>query len=182
MISAGVNSARFARPYARAAFDYAQEHHQLAQWSDMLRTMAERIGQTEIAALLNNPQYSTETRCEVVLALGQKVLGEAGQNFIKTLANYKRLSVLPDIYILFEQLRADVEKTLRVKVKSAVTLSDGHSAKLSASLTKKLGRPVELEYELDPHLLGGFVIYAGDRVIDSSIRGQLEKLRDAVVI
>ncbi len=181
MISA-TNASRVARPYARAAFDYAQEHHQLAQWSEMLRAMAEWIQQPIVANLLNNPQYSTEKRSEIVLALGEKVLNKEGENLIKLLASYQRLSVLPEVYMLFEQLRAEVEKTLRVQVKSAVPLSESNATQLVASLTKKLGQPVELECDIDTALLGGFIISVGDRVIDSSIRGQLEKLRHAVVV
>lgn len=181
MISSGVNAVRFARPYARAAFDYAQENNQLEQWVEMLRSMAECIQQPAVTEILNNPQYSAEIRGEVILALGQQVLNEAGQNFIKTLAVHQRLSVLPEIFLLFEQLRAAIEKTLHVQVKSAIALSDAQSAKLSTSLAKKWGRPVALEHELDSDLLGGFIVYAGDRVIDSSIRGQLEKLRNTVV-
>lgn len=175
-----MNYARFARPYARAAFDYAQEHQQLQQWSVMLQTLAERIQQPLVLSLLKNPQYSAETHCEMMLALGHDVLNDAGQNFIKTLANHQRLFALPEIFTLFEQLRATVEKTHRVKIKSAIPLSDSHSTQLNLTLSKQLGSPVELECELDPSLLGGFVIYMGDRVIDSSVRRQLEKLREAV--
>lgn len=174
------NSARFARPYARAAFDYAQEHQQLPLWATMLQTLSSRIQHALIIEILKNPQYSANTRCEVILALGEGVLSDAGQNFVKTLASHQRLFVLPEIYTQFEQLRAAVEKTRRVQVKSAVALSDIHSARLSTALSKKFGCPVELAHELDPSLLGGFVIYAGDHVIDSSIRRQLERLKDAV--
>jgi F-type H+-transporting ATPase subunit delta len=181
MISAG-NAARLARPYARAAFDYAREHQQLAQWSEMLRTLSEWVQQPTVASLLSNPQYSTEKRAEIVLALGEKVLSKEGGNFIKLLASYQRLSVLPEIYTLFEQLRAEVEKTLQVQVKSAVPLDEKNKTQLVVSLTKKLGQPVELACDVDAALLGGFLVSVGDRVIDSSIRGQLEKLRHAVVV
>lgn len=180
-MSTGVSEARVARPYARAAFDYAVAQKQLSQWSQMLHTMAERVAQPEVSSLLKNPNYSTETRCEIVLALGEGVLDDAGRNFIRTLASYRRLSVLPEISLQFEQLRADIETTLRIKVKSAAPLSEQHVARLVASFSQQFGRSVELEREVDPHLGGGFIAYVGDRVIDSSVRGQFERLRHAVM-
>jgi F-type H+-transporting ATPase subunit delta len=181
MISVDVKLARFARPYARAVFDYAQEQQQLAAWSDRLRIMAEYIQQPCVRQILRNPEYSVHMRCEAILALGQSVLDQAGQNFIKILAHYQRLLVLPDIYLLFEQFRAAVEKTLSVQVKSAVTLSVAQIEKLKAALAKKFGQAVELVCEIDPALLGGFIVSAGDRVMDVSVRGQFEKLKEAVL-
>lgn len=172
---------RLARPYANAAFDYAQDHQQLKQWSTFLCILAERMQQSLIVEILKNPKYSAETRCEVVLALVQDKLDTPKENFVKVLANQKRLALLPDIYILFEQLRVAVGKTLNVRVKSAAALSDIHSAKLNDALSKQLGRRVALSYEIDPSLLGGFIAYAEDRVFDSSVRGQLEKLRNVVM-
>lgn len=176
-----INSARFAHPYARAAFDYALEHTQLEQWASMLKTMSEYVKQPLVAEILKNPQYTEQARADIYLALGQDKLNVAEQNFIKLLAYNDRLALLPDIYHLFEQLRATVEKTLAVTVKSAVPLTDAYREKLQASLSKKFGQHVELACEVDPNILGGLLIKSGDHVIDSSVRGQLERLRDTVI-
>jgi F-type H+-transporting ATPase subunit delta len=175
-----INFARLARPYAQAAFEYAKEHQQLPQWSEMLRTNAAHVQNPSLAAMLHNPHYSAEICGEAILALSQSALDQAGENFIKILAQAKRLFVLPDIYQLFEQLRTGIEKTLQVQVKSAVALTETQAIKLKTSLTKKFKQPVALTYNIDPSILGGFIASAGDRVVDSSIRGQLEKLKETL--
>jgi F-type H+-transporting ATPase subunit delta len=181
MTNFGGNTARLARPYARAAFDYAQENQQIEQWAKLLKTLAESAAAPAIKEILKNPQYSSEKRCEVVLALGKEILDKSAENFIKVLAANHRLALLPEIYQLFEQLRTAIEKTLQVQVKSAVTLSEAHLVTLTATLKKQFGRDVAIEQTQDPSLLGGFMVYAGDQVIDNSIRGRLESLRNAVV-
>lgn len=176
-----MNAARFARPYAQAAFNYASEHRALDKWSAMLRVLAAIVSQPQVIDILQNPRYGVEVCTETVLALGQDNLDKAGQNLVKTLATYQRLVYLPDIYTTFEQLRAIAQKKQRVKLRSAIDLSDETLARLMASLEKKLGCAIELTCEIDPEVLGGFIAYVGDRVIDNSLRGQLEKLRRVLV-
>src|ERR1700738_1001107 len=113
-----MTEAKLARPYAKAAFEYAVEQQQLDQWEVMLRTMAELLEQPVVQQLLKNPKYSAEDHSAICLALGQDILDEAGQNFIKMLASNRRLSALSSIVAQFVQLRAAIEKTLTVHVKS----------------------------------------------------------------
>ena len=174
------HSARFSRPYARAAFDYAMEHQALDQWSRMLRTVAAYIQDGQMIQLFANPQYTREALGDFVLALAKDALDPACKNFIQLLTCNGRLSLLPEIYLLFEQLRAAIQATRQVQIKSVVPLTDAHLSQLQATLSKRFGQPVILETEIDPHLLGGFVIYSGDHVIDNSVRGRFKKLKIAL--
>lgn len=176
-----INAARLAHPYARAAFEYAQEHHQLDHWASALKTMAERVQHPQIIAILKNPAYSADTHRDVMLALGQGVLDQAGENFIKTLASNRRLMLLPEIYQEFDQLLAATQQTLRVHVTSAKALTVDEQHKLTTALAQKFGRQITLECAVNPELLGGLLIKAGDRVVDNTIRGQLQRLREVVV-
>ncbi|HVV69926.1 MAG TPA: F0F1 ATP synthase subunit delta [Gammaproteobacteria bacterium] len=176
-----MTAAKLARPYAKAAFEYAQQHRQLDHWAVMLQTMAELIKQPTVQQLLKNPKYSSEAHSEISLALGQDILDEAGKNFIKLLALNHRLSALPDIVMQFEQLRAAIEQTLTVRVKSAIPLDEDYQQHLVKLLNAKFQRHIILQCEVDKNVLGGLLITAGDHVIDGTVKGQLERMREVMV-
>lgn len=76
----------------------------------------------------------------------------------------------------YEAERSRVENTVDVEVVSAVPLSPAQSEKLGQALTARLKRRVRMQNSVDPALLGGAVIRAGDMVIDGSLKGRLERL------
>ncbi len=78
-------------------------------------------------------------------------------------------------------LKANIENTLDVTVTSAAPMSTAQQKAVSAALTKRLGRTVQLETEIDETLIGGAVIRAGDVVIDGSLRSRLEGLSNALI-
>ncbi len=176
-----IDPAVIARPYAEAAFEYAMEHHQLAQWSERLQVLAEIAHKQVMKKLLRNPEISAKQFSDIFIDLTKDVLDAHGKNFIKILAENRRLAVLPEIAQLFEQLREEAEKTIIVKVKSAVALDEAYQQKLRELLHTKLNRKVILECEIDPELIGGLLIRTGDRVIDTTVRGQLTRLREELI-
>ena len=115
----------------------------------------------------------------VVEVCGDTLLNE-GRNFIGVLASNKRLPLLPEISSLFEQYKANQEKTINVDVISAFELSGDTEQSLAEVLSKKLEREVKVDSSVDPSLIGGVLIRAGDLVIDGSVRGRLNKLAEAM--
>ncbi len=169
------------RPYAKAAFEFAQQHQVQAQWTIMLDTMAKFIAQTEVQQFLKNPRYTAAERLQMCLSLGESCLDEPGANFIRILAANNRLAILPSIAEQFAAYQAAAEKVLPVRVKSAVPLNEAILEKLSAKLAAKQQSRISLKNEVDPNLLGGLMIYLGDRVIDDSLLGQFARLRETVI-
>lgn len=169
-----------ARPYAKAAFEYAVDNNLLAPWSEQLATVASVAADEGMAGVLNNPSL---TAAQQASKLGE-VCGEAVsaqmRNFIAILADNKRLALLPEIYTLFAQYKANREKTVDVEVISAFDLADSARDRLADVLGKKLERRVEVRTSTDSNLLGGVLIRAGDLVIDGSVRGKLDKLAEAM--
>jgi F-type H+-transporting ATPase subunit delta len=98
------------------------------------------------------------------------------RNFVHLLADNGRLALLPEIGTQFAALRADVENTVDVTVTSAMPLTAEQADKLVAALHKRLGRTVRLHATVDPALVGGAVVRAGDFVVDGSLRGRIERL------
>jgi len=169
-------AATIARPYARAAFQAARDAKQLAQWSASLQVAAALVGDARIAELLGNPKLSEDQVTGFFDGFGTGADGVHWSNFIRLLAENKRLPLLPEIAARFELLRAEFENEVDVVVTSAVPLSEAQQAKLADSLKTRLRREVRITTALDPALLGGAVIRAGDLVIDGSIKGRLQRL------
>lgn len=164
-----------ARPYAKAAFEYAVQHNQLKDWLVALNNLAEVVNNSTMASYLNAPGLSD---AEQVSAL-EKIVGVLAQpvkNFLSLLAQKGRLLALPAVQQLFEQLRAEHEKSVEVQIRSAFDLSAEQIEALAKGLKKRLGKEVNITTQLDKTLIGGVLIQAGDLVIDASVRGKLNKL------
>jgi F-type H+-transporting ATPase subunit delta len=169
--------ATIARPYAKAAFEYARNAAALAEWSRGLKAATEIVADPRVAALSKNPQWSDADLASLVTDVaGTRRLDAGMQNFVRVLAENHRLLLLPEIAAHYEDLRADAENTVDVEVISAVALDSAQQAKLAQALSARLKRQVRMQNSVDAALLGGAVIRAGDLVIDGSLKGRLERL------
>ncbi|HYX73134.1 MAG TPA: F0F1 ATP synthase subunit delta [Steroidobacteraceae bacterium] len=165
-----------ARPYARAAFEEARKNGGLAPWSEALQAAAIVVQDPRVANLLDNPRVTAEQLAELVDGIAAAPLGEHGANFVRTLAVNHRLGYLPEIAELFDDLKDDAEGVEDVTVTSAAALDEAQRRKLGAALERRLRRKVRLHCEIDPGLIGGAVLRAGDLVIDGSLRTRLERI------
>ncbi len=169
-----------ARPYTKAAFQTALEQKALDKWSEMLSLAATATQDEQVSQLLSNPALAADQKAGLVLDICSGKLDEQGKNFIQLLAEYKRLSILPEISALFDRLKAEHEKSVHVSVTSAFKLTKEQQTKLAQAIGKKLDRVVEISAVIDKALIGGVVIRTEDLVIDGSVRGKLQKLADAM--
>lgn len=169
-----------ARPYARAAFEFARDAQQLSAWSECLSLAAAVALQEKVKQKLEAPQLTSDEKSAVFVAVCGDALSTQVRNFIHILAENKRLELLPEIYPLFEAYKAQQEKAIDVEVTTAFELSPEIEAKLIKELSRKLNRDVTLQTTLDQSLLGGAVVRAGDTVIDGSVRGRLSQLAEVM--
>ena len=168
-----------ARPYAKAAFDFAVEHQGVDRWQDMLAFAAEVTKNEHMAELLSGA-IAPETLAESFIAVCGEQLDDNGQNLIRVMAENGRLKVLPDVLEQFVQLRAASEAIAEVEVTSATALSEEQLSKISAAMEKRLSRKVKLNCKIDKSVMAGIIIRAGDMVIDGSVRGRLDRLADVL--
>ena len=168
-----------ARPYARAAFETAISDGSLHAWSSMLSLLAALTRDARVAGFLSDPARNTAEQGQALIELAGSDLDAKGQNFVQVLAANKRLQLLPEISQLFEELKADYEKTVDVEVISAYAVDQGAESKLVAALKNRLQRDVKLNVTVDRALIGGMIVRAGDLVIDGSVRGKLSKLAES---
>lgn len=164
-----------ARPYAKAAFDFAIEANAIESWLEMLVFAAEVANDDTIKEYLSGGA-SVEQAQDIFLKVCDVQLDSNGQNLIKVMAENQRLLVLPQVVAQFRELKAEHEKTLSVDVTSAVELTAEQETTLCAALEKRLARKVKLNCNIDATVVSGLVIKAGDMVIDGSVRGKLNRL------
>jgi F-type H+-transporting ATPase subunit delta len=172
--------ATIARPYARAAFEFAQTNGAFKQWSEALSVAAAVVTDPSVAKLLNHPRVTATQLVELIAQVAGSSLDGSAQNFIATLAHNRRLGLLPHIAKMYEVLRADVERVADVDVISAVPLDAAQQQRLSAALQTRLKRSVRLHCSVDASLMGGAIVRCGDLVIDGSVKERLTRLASAL--
>lgn len=170
-----------ARPYARAAFEYAQTQNAVNAWSDSLGLLAAVVKDPTVQALLDNPRLSRGKRAEMLITICDEKLDQAGKNLINLLAENGRLKALPEIAEQYEVYRAELEGTVDATLLSAQAVSAEQLKKVAKALETRLGKKVNLQSEVDESLIGGAIIKAGDMVIDGSLKSRLEKLSAAIL-
>jgi F-type H+-transporting ATPase subunit delta len=132
-----------------------------------------------LAAALIDPRLKREQHAEIVLGAASDLglsLGEGVQNLVRVLAENQRLSVMPEIARQFAQRRAADQKLTQVDITSAMEMDAASQEQLAEALRQRLGTDVNVQVQVDPSLIGGAIVRAGDLVIDASVRGRLAQL------
>ncbi|MFD1804778.1 F0F1 ATP synthase subunit delta [Pasteurella oralis] len=164
-----------ARPYAKAAFDFAVEQSAVEKWTEMLNFSSELIKDETMQTFLNS-SFSAHKLANTVISICGDQLDQYGQNLIRLMAENKRLTVLPAVYQEFQHYVEEHQKIVEVQVISAQPLNAVQSQKIAAAMEKRLARKVKLNCSLDSSLIAGVIIRTDDFVIDGSSRGQLARL------
>ncbi|HUH36384.1 MAG TPA: F0F1 ATP synthase subunit delta [Spongiibacteraceae bacterium] len=169
-----------ARPYAKAAFEYALAAGDIGGWSTQLKLLAAVAGTDNLQSILGTPSLTSEQQAAALIGVCGDALSDKLRNFVGVLAQNKRLPLLAHISQLFEIMRANHEARVDVEVASAYPLGDALEQQLAKALKDKLQREVIITTVVDKDLLGGVRVRAGDVVIDGSVRGRLAKLAEAL--
>ena len=186
-----------ARPYAEAVFRMAQGENDLAGWSSRITLLAMIVSDAQVRRLNADPAMAADHVASLVIDVAgaydsarasvrsgsesfRASLGERGANFVKVLAENDRLSVLPEISAQFETLKANAEGTIEATISSAQELTQAQIDDLVAGLKAKFNRAVTVQVAVDPELIGGAVIAIGDKVIDGSVKGRLQRMSFAL--
>jgi F-type H+-transporting ATPase subunit delta len=165
-----------ARPYEVAAYKLGREQKSLAKWSEMLGFASAVSSNAQMQAYIQDPKVvSTELQATFLKVCGD-MLNDQGQNLIKVLVEYGRMSILPAIAEAFEELKALDEGTLDAQIIAAAKPSAAEVKDLVKRLETKFGKKIEAIVSVDSELIGGIKIIVGDTVIDASVKGQLQNL------
>lgn len=169
-----------ARPYAKAIFTIAKGNGSFDEWLNALKILSEIALNPEMQRILRDSTISPESLTKLFKEIYPLKLSEEEDNLLKLLALKKRLSVLPEILMFYERLCHEREQILPLEFVSAIPLTETQKTEFSDFLSKRFRKKIEMHNTVNPELLGGFWIKAGDQVIDGSIRGHLEQLKETI--
>lgn len=169
-----------ARPYAEALYRLASQNASLAEWSCMLETASAVASDATMSDAIANPKFTRANVEQVFLAVTDRDLNEEGKNLIRLLLENGRLSLLPVIAAQFEKLKAEQSGVIEADIVSAYPLTAEQEKEMIGLLEKRFDRKVTARISVDPELIGGVKINAGDVVIDASVRGQLDNMAFAL--
>lgn len=180
-----------ARPYAKAIFELATKSHGTQVWAEVLCVLAQIAQDGRVLTLLKDANLNTKTLgdffMEIFQASIQKdVLGKSLDykqisNFLSVLAFRKRLELLPEIQVIYEEYYQAAEGRINVQLKAPVSLDAHQKEKYQSVLEKYFSRKISLECVVDKSLLGGFIARAGNFVMNASVRENLSKLKQELM-
>ncbi|MDA8079381.1 MAG: ATP synthase F1 subunit delta [Nitrospiraceae bacterium] len=136
----------------------------------------------EFRSLLINPVFSQEERAKAFGQVAAKAnLSEHVAKFVMHLAEIRVAAALSEIIKRATAIYLEKKKRAKAVVMSPIEVTRDYQERLKASLKKVTERDVDIEYVVDPSLLGGVLVKVGSTMYDSSIRGQLRLLKDELI-
>jgi F-type H+-transporting ATPase subunit delta len=167
-----------ARRYAQALFNLSHEGGRAQADYDALKTLTEALAeQPGTLAALCDVTVERERRKKAVEAVASSLgAGTVLRNFLLLLVDRERMAHLPGVFRAFEELRNAAEGKIKAEVRTAQPLGAEEKARLSAALSKRLSKSVELSESVDPELLGGAWVRVGSLALDGTLKSQLERL------
>jgi F-type H+-transporting ATPase subunit delta len=166
-----------ARRYADAAFEVALAADALDRWQADLDMAADILGRPEVEPVVDSPAVPLAQRLAVTSSLLESRLDPQALRLVRLLVERGRVAVLPRVAEEFKRQLNAHRGIVTATVTSAVPLTDGESAQIRTRVEAMAGSKVELKTQVDPALIGGLTIQVGDRLLDASVRGRLERLR-----
>lgn len=170
-----------ARRYAEAAFEVAMRDGTLETWRAELDLAAGVVSDERVLAVLANPAIAAEKRAAMVEDILGPNVSRPVLNLIQLMLRRGRIDQLARVAAEFRRLDDERQGITHATATSAAPLEPDEIRALTARLEQTTGGRVALEVEVDPSLLGGLVVRVGDRMIDGSVRGRLERLRNQLV-
>ena len=171
-----------ARRYAQALFEIARDENKLDAIAKELAAFAAAYECSEDFRQFEQlPGLSDEARGSIVVELGKSLkASDATTRTMTLLAQRQRLSTLPDLVAAYNALSDEHQGILRATVRAAKPLASGYLQRLTKKIEEATGKKVVAEFQLDDSLIAGVVTQIGDRIVDGSVRGKLEQLRQSL--
>lgn len=164
-----------ARPYAKAAFEFAKSKDAVPTWSDVLANMRTLLEDPAVVQLIATPRLPLVKLADMLLELS-KGLDAHQQNFIRLVVENGRVNAVPAIVHLFEEARSTSMGEVQAELVTAQAADSEEMAQMTKALSTKLGKTVTLNNTIDGSIIGGAIIKTQDWVIDGSLKAKLEAM------
>jgi F-type H+-transporting ATPase subunit delta len=175
--------ASVANTYARAFADVVFDTHLDADRSIAdLRAIASLLAEsTDLRRVWENPAIPAEQKRRVLDVIAQRdEMVTLVRNFVAVLIDHQRIHFLEPI---MAQLEKELDARLgfaEAQITSARVLGDAEKREFEAQVGKLTGKKVRAHYGQDASLLGGAVVRVGSTIYDGSVKGQLERIKEAI--
>lgn len=170
--------ATIARPYAEALFKVCSSNLNAASaWVDELGVIAEN---QQLQQFADSPKVTSTQVFDVIASVAKSTLPEQAKNFLSTVIDNGRLSVLPEIARQFRTLKNSQSGSSDALVYSAFPIGSGALTEVAAMLEKRFGRKLNVSVHTQADLIGGIRVVVGDEVLDTSVKARLEQMKVAL--
>jgi F-type H+-transporting ATPase subunit delta len=170
-----------ARRYAEAAFDVAKADGRMDQWLQQLGNAEDTYSRDVVRLYFDDPNVAREEKVatlpRIFPGLSDHVL-----NLLRVLTTKHRMQLLPGIRAEFEHLVREARGVLEAEVTVARPITQGEQQDILQRLRTLTGKDVQIEVKVDSSILGGVVVRIGDQVIDASVAGRLDRLRQELAV
>ena len=165
--------------YASALYDLADEKGALDAVAADLTALQKMIDESDdFRRFLKSPVISRIEQSKAMAAIADKAqLSPISLKFLGLLAANRRLFALIGVIAGFRAILAERRGEATAQVTSAAPLSDAQTASLIEALKKAVGRNVGIATQIDPSILGGLIVKVGSRMVDSSLKSKLQRLK-----
>jgi F-type H+-transporting ATPase subunit delta len=169
-----------ARRYAEGVLQLAKEENTVAVWREELAKLDELLSDQVLVAAFGNPAVGPRRRIELAKLLAPD-LRPRTENFLRLLVEHQRTKEMPAIREAFDRMADELAGMVHAVLTTAIPLEKADQQRYWRSLEQRLGKKVEMTFDLDPTLIGGATIRIGDHLTDGSIRTRLERLRQELL-
>ena len=171
------------RPYAYAILMVAIDDNTISKWQVFLRDVAEICANKDSKLVLANPQISVDEKLELFKVVLEDRSLEKGIIFLSLLLQNARLQYIPHIYKLYKMCVYEFNNKMVIKVITVHPLSLEMKGKLESSLLRKYHLDaLDIEYRIDPDIIGGIMIKTKYEIIDGSIIKRLDNLKKLITV
>ena len=165
-----------ARPYAKAVFASALDAESVDEIKEELKTMALVSSTIEVKSLIEDPTLSNNEILNSLKALLDGSISKPSQSLLNVLAENNRFNLLEAIFEIYKEIVAKHKEQKSVEVFVATEPSSDTEETIKTRLVSTYGEGTNVEFKIDPHIMGGLSIKVGDETLDLSVKGKVKKL------
>lgn len=172
------NVTTVARPYAKAILALAKASNDYAVWTSMLGFLSQVVQDPLGRKVISNLAILPQEKAAFLLDVGNDFLNDQGKNLVKLLAKGKRLLILPELFNVYEVMRKKAENLVFIKLTLAEDVDQQELDTIQNICNNIFTGEVILSEHIEKDLISGGIAQIGNRVIDASITGRLQSMRN----
>ena len=165
-----------ARPYAKAVFASALDAAIIDETKEELKIMALASLTPEVQSMIEDPTMSKDEILESLKVLFDGSISKISQSLLNVLAENNRLNLLEAIFEIYQEIVAKHKEQKAVEVFVATQPSEDTTESIKTKLVSVYGEGTNIEFKIDPNIMGGLSLKVGDETLDRSIRGKVKQL------